>query len=48
MLTLGAVIGVHAVVTHDVESFFVVAGVPGEELYRRFENEVINRLLELK
>ena len=39
----GAIIGANAVVTKDV-----VAGVPAKEIRKRFDNETIERLLELK
>ena len=43
----GAVIGANAVVTHDVEPYSIVAGVPAKEIRKRFDNETIERLLEL-
>ena len=43
----GAIIGANAVVTHDVEPYSIVAGVPAKEIRKRFDNETIERLLEL-
>ena len=44
----GAIIGANAVVTHDVEPYSIVAGVPAKEIRKRFDNETIERLLDLK
>ena len=41
----GAVIAAGAVVTHDVEPYTIVAGVPAKPLKKRFSDEVIARLL---
>lgn len=44
----GAVIGSGAVVTHDVESYSIVAGVRAKKIRYRFSKDVINRLEEIK
>lgn len=44
----GAVIAAGAVVTHDVEPYEVVGGVPAHHLKYRFEPDIIARLLEVK
>ena len=44
----GAVIGAHAVVTKDVQPYSIVAGVPAQEIRKRFDKETIDRLLELE
>jgi phosphonate metabolism protein (transferase hexapeptide repeat family) len=42
---IGAVIGAGAVVTHDVEPYQVVAGVPARPVRFRFRPDVIERIL---
>ncbi len=42
----GAIVGSAAVVTHDVEPYTVVVGVPARPLRARFSGEVIAKLLE--
>lgn len=42
----GAVIAAGAVVTHDVEPYTIVAGVPAKPLKKRFDDKTIELLLE--
>ena len=44
----GAVIGANAVVTHDVEPYQIVAGVPARPLGYRFEREYIDALERIR
>lgn len=44
----GAIIGAHAVVTHDIAPYSVVAGVPAKEIRKRFDDETIEKLLALR
>lgn len=44
----GAVIGTNATVTKDVEPYGIVAGNPAKLLRKRFDDETISFLLELK
>lgn len=44
----GAVIGMGSVITKDVESYSVVAGVPGKVIKKRFKDDVIKALLEIE
>lgn len=41
----GSVIGMGSIVTKDVESYSIVAGNPAKFIRKRFDDEVINRLL---
>lgn len=44
----GAVIAAGAVVTHDVEPYTIVAGIPAKPIKKRFSDEIIQLLLESK
>jgi acetyltransferase-like isoleucine patch superfamily enzyme len=44
----GAVVGAGAVVARDVRPFAIVVGNPAREVRRRFDDEVVDRLLELR
>jgi virginiamycin A acetyltransferase len=44
----GAVIGARSVVTHDVEPYAIVAGCPARFIRKRFSDEIIQKLLDLK
>ena len=44
----GSVIGTHSVVVKDVEPYTIVGGNPAKFIKKRFNDDVIERLLELK
>lgn len=44
----GAIIGLNSVVTKDIEPYTVVAGNPAKVIRKRFDNELIELMLELK
>ena len=44
----GAIIGTRAVVTKDVPPYTIARGIPAEPIRKRFSENVINTLLEIK
>ena len=44
----GAVIGAGAIITKDVLPFSVVVGAPAKELKKRFSNQIVDELLQIK
>ena len=44
----GAIIGAHSVVTHDVDPYSIVAGVPAKEIRKRFDDDIVEILMNLQ
>ena len=44
----GAIVGAGSIVTHDVEPFSVVAGVPAKHIKWRFKEEIIKRIQRIQ
>jgi virginiamycin A acetyltransferase len=44
----GSIVGARAVVTKDVPPFAIVAGNPAKIIRYRFEQEVIDKLMEIR
>jgi acetyltransferase-like isoleucine patch superfamily enzyme len=44
----GAVIGAHALIAQNVRPYAIVIGNPGREIRRRFDDDIINDLLDIK
>ena len=44
----GAIVGTNALVTKDVEPYAIVGGTPAKVIRYRFDEETINKLLEIK
>lgn len=44
----GSIVGMGSIVTRDVEDYSIVAGNPAREIRKRFDEQTINKLLEIK
>lgn len=44
----GAIIGTRSVVTHDIEPYTVVAGAPARVIRKRFDDDTIAKLMEIR
>lgn len=44
----GAVIAANTVVTKNVDPYTIVAGNPGSFIKKRFDDEIVNQLLQIK
>lgn len=44
----GSIIGMGSIVTHDVEPYSIVAGVPARVKKKRFDDETIQKLMQIK
>ncbi len=44
----GAIVGTRALVTKDVSPYTIVGGVPAKQIRKRFDDETIKKLLEIK
>ena len=47
-ISVGAVVAMGSVVTHDVPPYAIVAGVPAKVIGYRFDNRIIKKLIESK
>lgn len=44
----GAIIGAHSVVTHDIEPYTIVAGIPARLIRKRFSDDIISKLEKMQ